>query len=177
MTAGRTAKSSSREWGTPLKYVEAVRAVLGEIQLDPCANQWSIVKAVVEYKLPSQDGLKEPWNFTTIYVNPPYGADQKRGTSIRDWLSRCATAATEGSEVIALCPVATNTRHWKDSVWPIASGICFLADTRLKFLEAGVESGKGAPMACAMVYWGKKFAKFESVFTAHGAVVQLKGKP
>lgn len=54
------------------------------------------------------------------------------------------------AQVIALIPVATNTRHWKESVFTRARAVCFLADTRLRFLEAGQDLGKGAPMACAM---------------------------
>ena len=51
-------------------------------------------------------------------------------------------------------PVATNTGHWKKHVFTNATGICFLYDTRLKFLVNGEDGGKGAPMSCAMIYWG-----------------------
>ena len=51
--------------------------------------------------------------------------------------------------------------------------ICFLADTRLRFLEDGRDTGKGAPMACAMVYWGNNFAKFGAVFSEYGFVVNI----
>ncbi len=27
-------------------------------------------------------------------------------------------------------------------------------DTGLRFLENGYDTGKGAPMACCMIYWG-----------------------
>lgn len=33
--------------------------------------------------------------------------------------------------------------------------------------------GKGAPMACAMIYWGKNYHQFYKVFIAHGAVIDL----
>ena len=46
-------------------------------------------------------------------------------------------------------------------------------DTRLRFLENGVDSGKGAPMACAMVYWGSDYASFYNVFIEYGAVVNI----
>lgn len=153
MTAGRTVNSSSRDWCTPPKYVAAVRDVLGEIDLDPCSNAHSIVGARVEYRLPT-GGLAESWDFARIFVNPPYGSDRERGTSIRDWLRRCAESHASGSEVLALIPVATNTRHWKLYVFGAAAAVAFLADTRLRFLVGGQDVGKGAPMACAMVYWG-----------------------
>ena len=119
MTAGRTTTSLSQEWSTPGKYVAAVRAHFGGIiELDPCSNATSIVKAEVEYRLPETDGLAASWNFKRIFVNPPYGSDRTRGTTIRNWLRKCAQAhAQHGAEVLALIPVATNTGHWKESVW------------------------------------------------------------
>jgi hypothetical protein len=53
-------------------------------------------------------------------------------------------------------------------------GVCFLYDTRLKFLVEGRDEGKGAPMSCAMVYWGKNYDRFFEVFIRHGAVLDLR---
>lgn len=175
MTAGRTVIGNSRDWCTPPKYIDAVRTVLGEIMLDPCSNEWSKVGAVTEWRLPRHDGLHQEWNYATIYVNPPYGADQERGTRIIHWLKKCAEAHEfYGAEVIALVPIAANTNHWKQHVWPKASAICFLYDTRLRFLVEGRDDGKGAPMACAAIYWGHNKQQFAEVFCKHGAVVDLK---
>jgi hypothetical protein len=175
MTAGRTVNSLSVDWCTPEKYVESVRKMFeGEISFDPCSNEYSIVHAETELMLPDQDGLKVRWDFPTIYVNPPYGADRDRGTTIKHWIARCANAHDLfGSEVLALIPVATNTRHWKDYIWGRAASVCFLYDTRLRFLVQGKDEGKGAPMACAMVYWGTQQNKFFKIFIKHGAVVSL----
>ena len=42
MSAGRKVNSLSQEWGTPEKYVQAVKEFFGgEIDLDPCSNQYS----------------------------------------------------------------------------------------------------------------------------------------
>ena len=70
--------------------------------------------------------------------------------------------------------MATNTRHWKDFVWGKAAMVCFLYDTRLRFLVEGKPSAKGAPMSCAMICWSAKPAAFERVFRAFGAVVDLR---
>ena len=176
MTAGRTVNSQSVNWCTPPKYVEAVRKVLGgKISLDPCSNEWSVVRAETEYRLPEKDGLKESWDYPTIYVNPPYGSDKESGTTIKHWLYRCAHAHKNyGSTVLALVPVATNTSHWKEYVWGRATAVCFLYDTRLRFLVDGKDEGKGAPMACAMIYWNKDMDAFCEVFIEYGAVVDLR---
>ncbi|MXZ21031.1 MAG: N-6 DNA methylase [Caldilineaceae bacterium SB0665_bin_25] len=176
MTAGRKINAQSQDWGTPPQYVEAVKQVFGgRIDLDPCSSEYSIVRATVEYRLPERDGLKESWNYPTIYVNPPYGLDRERGTSIKQWLARCAVShQTHGAEVIALVPVATNTGHWKSCIFGKASAVCFLYDTRLKFVESGRSGGKGAPMACATVYWGSQYDRFFNVFVDYGAVIDVR---
>jgi len=176
VTAGRVAISDNKDWGTPRKYVDAVKRFFGgEIDLDPCSSEYSIVEAKTEYALPDQDGLKASWNYQRIYVNPPYGGDRQRGTRIAHWLQRCAEAHREyGSEVLALVPVATNTSHWKRYVWTEATGVCFLYDTRLRFLVQGHDQGKGAPMSCAMVYWGVDYDGFLDEFLQFGAVVDLR---
>lgn len=176
MSAGRKINSQSQDWGTPQIYVSAVKEFFGgEIDLDPCSNEYSIVRAKVEYRLPQHDGLSASWNFKRIYVNPPYGLDRKRGTGIKNWFYRCAHAhKTYGSEVLALVPVATNTGHWKKYVFGKARSVCFLADTRLKFLVNGENGGKGAPMSCAMIYWGSDHDRFCGVFKRFGAVMSLE---
>ena len=175
MSAGRTVNSKSQTWGTPKKYVNAVKDFFGgSISLDPCSNEYSIVKAETEFLLPLNDGLKEKWNYPTIYVNPPYGSDRQRGTTIKNWLAKCAlTHKSFNSEILALVPVATNTGHWKQSVFGQARAICFLYDTRLKFLENGLDIGKGAPMSCSMIYWGNRYKDFFNIFINHGAVVDI----
>ena len=178
MTAGRTNSSAvSQHWGTPAKYVNAVREFFGgRISLDPCSNELSIVGADTEYALPAADGLASSWDHPTIFVNPPYGKDRSRGTTIRDWLRKSSETHSEHrSEVLALVPVATNTRHWKQHIFGSAAAVAFLADTRLRFLIDGEDRGKGAPMACAMVYWGRDFDRFDEIFTPFGNVADIRG--
>ena len=155
--------------------IDGTNRLGGEIDLDPCSNEHSIVRATVEYMLPDNNGLEESWDYPRIYVNPPYGADRTRGTTIKHWLYRCARAYSKhGSQVLALVPVAPNTSHWKEFVWGEAAGVCFLYDTRLRFLVQGLDGGKGAPMACAMVYWGEDYERFSRIFLEFGAVVDIR---
>ncbi len=183
MTAGRnSAESLSQHWCTPPKYATVIREFFGgAIALDPCSNCYSIVNAEMEYALPDVDGLRASWNYPTVFINPPYGRDRERGTSILDWLKMAAYANREhSSEVLALVPVAPNTKHWKLHVFGAAAAIAFLYDTRLKFLVNGRTGGKGAPMACAIVYWGEDYQRFEDYFLEFGAVCDirhLQGKP
>jgi hypothetical protein len=119
--------------------------------------------------------LHHSWDFHNIFVSPPYGRDSTRKTSIKDWLRRCEYAYLDhSSEVLALVPVAPNTQHWKNHVWGAARAISFLYDTRLKFKLNGEDDSKGAPMACALVYWGTRYKRFKSIFSDCGAIVSIR---
>ena len=175
MSAGRQAITNMKDWCTPRKYVDAVKQVFcGNIDLDPCSSVYSIVNATTEFLLPEKDGLLEEWDYPTIYVNPPYGSDKERGSTIRNWFEKMEIAHKKyNAEIIALVPVATNTSHWKRHVYPTANAICFLYDTRLKFIIGGNDANKGAPMSCCMIYYGGNSALFRDVFSFFGAVIPL----
>ena len=177
MSAGRQSITNNKDWCTPIKYVEAVKRVWdGKIDLDPCSSIYSVVNATTEFLLPEKDGLLEEWDYPTVYINPPYGNDKERGTTIRDWFRKIATSYQKyDNEMIALVPVATNTSHWKKYVYPVASSICFLYDTRLKFIIEGTDDNKGAPMSCCAIYYGCDPSLFMEVFSAFGATIPLKG--
>ena len=166
MTAGRRVNTSSQNWCTPPKYVIPVRNFFGgSVDLDPCSNLESIVSAEIELY---ENGLEHDWSkYKTVFVNPPYG--RGKNSTIYDWLKKCHDSNTE---IIALIPVATNTKHWKDFVFK-ANIICFLNDTRLKFLIDGNTDNKGASMSCCMVYWGERDADFIREFSKFGTCVKV----
>lgn len=167
MSAGRNTISKKKDWNTPPKYVELIYKFFGEIELDPCSNEHSIIKSKIKYTLPI-NGLNQNWNYKTVYVNPPYGRDSERQTSIYDWIKKGYESYNDGNEVLFLIPVATNTKHFKDIIFKYACAICFLEDTRLKFWNEGKEDKKGAPMSCCIVYFGDHYNKFENVFKEAG---------
>lgn len=143
MSAGRTVNSRSKDWGTPQKYIDTIKDFFGgTIGLDPCSNQYSIVGAEINIILPN-NGLLVEWDEKTVFVNPPYGADRERGATIKDWFSKAYYShILYKNEIMMLVPVATNTSHWKHYVFGKADSICFLKDSRVKFLENGKEGGE-----------------------------------
>jgi len=166
MTAGRNASSTNaKDWCTPKSYVEIITAFFdGAIALDPCSNLFSITNAKTSF---TENGLTISWNYGSVYCNPPYG----RG--IAEWVKKCANAYQEfEAEVIALVPVATNTKLWQNTIFKTASAICFLKEPRVKFFkQKDGDNLKGAPMACCLVYWGVLGIKFKEMFSSIGKVV------
>ena len=169
MTAGRNAISTKKEWNTPPKYASIIHAFFnGKLELDPCSNEFSTIQSKIKYTLPT-DGLKESWNFKSVFVNPPFGRNPDK-TTIYDWILKGVEADTE---ILYLIPVATNTKHFKNLIFKHGCGICFLEDTRLKFWSEGSEDKKGAPMACCFVYFGKNYDKFNSYFNEYGKCFEI----
>src|SRR5450432_2540331 len=72
-TAPAGTPTKSNEWYTPAKYIEAARAVMGSIDLDPasCKIANRTVKAT-RYCSKEENGLSKEWT-GNIWLNPPYG--------------------------------------------------------------------------------------------------------
>lgn len=169
MSAGRKNNNDKKDWNTPPKYIIPIKNFFGgQIGLDPCSNETSLVEAKTSFIYPKQDGLIEKWNFETIFVNPPYG--RSNGKSLYDWLKKSLESS---GEIIFLIPVATNTKHFKEIVFKYFTSICFLSDTRLKFYNCGIEDKMGAPMACCLCYKGNNPVKFKDHFSIFGKVFEI----
>jgi hypothetical protein len=165
---------NKQDWNTPIKYAELIHKFFdNNLELDPCSNLDSIIIAKEKIILP-KDGLQDvDWSdYKTIYINPPYGRDYERKTSIKDWFKKAYnTHLCFGIEILMLVPVATNTSHWKEYVFGKATSICFLNDTKLVFRINNNENNKGSPMACAMIYYGLRYTNFKNTFSDSGYII------
>ena len=67
-------KYDKNEWQTPAKYVELVRKVLGQIDLDPasCDDAQETVRAV-KYFTKENNALEQTWH-GRVFMNPPYSS-------------------------------------------------------------------------------------------------------
>jgi len=174
MTAGRTSAETDKEWFTPPDLADEARTFLRGVALDPCGAKGDFIAADKQVVLPC-DGLSIDWNsYRSIWCNPPYGRSSVKGKTIRNWLAKCAEAARCGSEVLALVPVATNTTHWFQHIWPSYAAICFFSAPRFKFIGAG---SKGAPMAVCLIYWGADTLRFARTFGYRGNTIYRAGPP
>lgn len=172
MSAGRKNTKTKKDWNTPPKYINPIKDFFdGEIELDPCSNNYSMVNAKNNFIYPFKNGLKEKWEENKIFINPPYG--RENGTSLYDWCLKALNEYDKNKHIILLIPVATNTKHFKEIIFKKFNMICFLNDTRLKFFNNGVEDKKGAPMACCLIYMGTETKKFETVFSEYGKVFNI----
>ena len=160
--------NESNEWYTPTIYVEAVRELLGEIDLDPASS--SLANQVVQaarFLTIDNDGLRHPWP-GRVYLNPPYGFDgQDSNQAI--WSGRLIEQYTEGITREAVLLVnATPERRWFQPMWDYL--ICF-TDHRIRFYRPGTEAHQPTH-GNAFVYFGTQRDHFAAIFRRFGAIVQ-----
>lgn len=109
---------------TPEYVLDPVRIVLAGIDLDPCTTPDNPVGAARFYA-PPVNGLSEPWDAASIFVNPPYGR-------ARDpWVARCIEAARAGSRVALLIPAHTDTKTFQRALRSVTA--CVFIQGRVKF--------------------------------------------
>jgi hypothetical protein len=171
----------SQHWNTPEFIVQAVKETFGgQIDLDPCDNEFSITKPKVSYRLPQHDGLKEPWyspwhygvSLENVYCNPPFGRSAD-GTSIADWVKKAVEAYKAGANVILLIPASTETTFWHEYVWEHYDRICFLRG-RVSFSLGGKTSGASTKGTAIVLFSEDEeiIARFDTSFESLGHVVR-----
>lgn len=109
---------------TPDYVLDAVRSVLGGIDLDPCTEPSNPTNATVFYHLP-QDGAVMPWTESRIFCNPPYGEARNR------WVMRCIAEAKNGKQIALLIPSHTETKIFQTALMFCQS--ILLIRARLRF--------------------------------------------
>ena len=145
--------SESAEHYTPDVVLERVMRVMGDIDLDPCADPNHNVPAVKHYAPPEHDGLAAPWK-GRVFMNPPYGKE------ISDWVDKFTAENIE--QGIALVPARTDTQWWS---WLSDYPVCLIRG-RLTFKG----NKDPAPFPSAVFYRGRRIARFASEFRLLGSI-------
>jgi ParB family chromosome partitioning protein len=165
----------SNEWYTPAKYIEAVREVLGEIDLDPASCEFAnqVVKAR-RFFTREDNGLMHPWTLdgkpARVFLNPPYGKTLQGQASNLEYFTRYLLQQYQCgnvTEAILLIPVNTATR-WFDRLWQYP--ICFPRFRIRFYTEQGPSDG--VSFGTCFVYLGAHEQRFIEVFQRFGHVVK-----
>ena len=159
--------SASNEWYTPAEYVDAARALMGGIDLDPasCELANETVKAE-RFFTKEDDGFEKPWS-GRVWMNPPFGLEGGESNQGR-WSSRLIERfeAGEVSEAVFLTN-ATTDRSWFKAFWKHA--LCFV-DKRIAFFSP--DGKKMQPThGNVLVYLGDEVEGFIRLFGPFGQVV------
>jgi len=169
--AQRILSSQLQTWCTPPLYLDAVRAVFGDIELDPasCASANRIVCAA-RYFTEEQNGLLLPWYAHTVWLNPPYGRIGAKSNQAA-WAEKLLTEYAHGhiQQAIALFSANTDTR-WFHQLF--AFPLCFTRG-RIAFFAPGTqETRSGNTSGSVFVYCGPNKQRFAQVFAQFGCTVK-----
>lgn len=166
------ASSKSNEWYTPSRYIEAARAVMGGIDLDPasCELANSTVKAA-RYYTKEDNGLAQEWEARTVWLNPPFAAENELNP-IRTWVGKLIAEHKAGKVGQAVLLVSAGTeRLWFQALWEYC--ICF-SDHQIVYARKGQPPDHKRHGDC-FVYLGPHITRFAEHFTEFGPVVTPDG--
>jgi len=173
--AGNTSKDDVRgttgtgenEWYTPTEYIEAARAVLGSIDVDPASSELAqrTVNAKSHFTI-DDDGLSKEWT-GNVWLNPPYAQPH-----IANFADKMVAEVESGrtTSAIMLTHNYTDT-GWFQKLARTASAICFTRG-RIKFVSPRGEVA--APtQGQAFFYFGEGVDAFATKFSEVGFVVRV----
>ena len=157
--------SGESEWYTPAAYIEAARAVMGDIDLDPASNALAngTVGASIYYDA-ERNGLAHEW-FGRVWMNPPYAQPA------------CAhfcqklVAHFEQDTVTEACVLVNNATEteWFQAMAQRAVAVCF-PNGRVRFWHPEREA---APLqGQAVLYLGPHPTEFRHQFGRFGIVLE-----
>jgi phage N-6-adenine-methyltransferase len=160
-----TAGTHNDEWFTPSEYIEAARAVLGDIDLDPAssAQAQEIVRAAAFFSK-QNNGLVQEWH-GRLWVNPPFAQPL-----IAQFISKLVAERVAGHITAAI----VLTHNYTDTAWfhelvSVADAICFTRG-RVKFYEG--DNIAAPTQGQAFAYLGNDVQRFEDVFCLIGACLR-----
>jgi phage N-6-adenine-methyltransferase len=160
----RTRFTGENEWYTPAEYVEAARACLGSIDLDPATSEaaQSTIRAA-RFFTREDDGLRHPWP-GRIWLNPPY-AQPDIARFIEKLLGEVEAGRAE--QAILLTHNYTDTA-WFHAAAERSAAICFTRG-RIRFVSATGELA--APtQGQAFFYFGSAEWRFLETFGGFGFI-------
>jgi ParB family chromosome partitioning protein len=168
--------AASVEHYTPSDIVEAARATMGSIDLDPAscelANQ--TVRAGRIFTA-ADDGLAHEWS-GNVFLNPPGGKVANRSNTVIFWEKLCREwlAGRVRSAVFVAFSLEFLQTAQRSIRSPLDYAIC-IPRSRLRFLAPNADGsltvGASPTHANAIVYMGGDIATFRSAFAEIGGVI------
>ena len=155
--------SGQDEWYTPKEYVEHVRGVLGEIDLDPASNKKAnkTIKAGQIFSA-KDNGLEREWP-GRVFLNPPY-----KQPEIAQFTKKLVDDYRSGlvTDAILLTNNSTDTSWWQYAA-NTAAAICFTSG-RISFYRD--KTYNSPTNGQTFLYFGKDIKSFIKIFNDVGWV-------
>lgn len=159
--------SGNNEWYTPTALIEAARATMGAIDLDPASCEVANKTVGADrYFTAESDGLAQPWS-GRVWMNPPYAQPL-----IAEFCEKLVAHCEEG-DIRAACVLVNNGTEtaWGQQLLGACDAVCF-PKSRIRFID---QNGKpsGAPLQGQMIaYFGPDPDRFGDQFGVFGTVLR-----
>lgn len=161
----RAQGTGDNEWYTPAEHIEAARAVMGDIDLDPASSALAneTVRAARFFDIEA-DGLAQEWG-GRVWMNPPYA---------QPWIMRFCEKLTEEAAAGRVIEAIALTHNYTDTGWfhllaGKADAVCFTRG-RIGFLDPNGK--RAAPtQGQAFTYIGPNVPEFVRQFSRFGLVM------
>ena len=144
MKAHQKTVGANDEWLTPPHIVEA----LGPFDLDPCAPVQRPWDTAAHHYTIKDDGLSKEW-FGRVWLNPPFNRYQRPM-----WMRRMA----DHGNGVMLVPAAAETAAFHESVFGVASAVCFMRGRPHFHYVSGEQASANSGCTIALVAYGQQNA-------------------
>jgi phage N-6-adenine-methyltransferase len=153
---------------SPAWLVDAVREVMGMIDLDPAssAEANTTVRAAKIYTRET-DGLKNLWQ-GRVFLNPPFS------TGLRPWVEKLTgeIQARRVEQAFVIGPADMLTRLGHQWFRVLISGSLLLPHKRIEFLDPATGRWTVPRFGTFASYWGADQRRFVRVFREKGVILQ-----
>jgi hypothetical protein len=158
--------SGNNEWYTPAAIIDAARAVLGSIDVDPASNE--IAQKYIQAKMfytQQNSGLAKDW-IGNVWLNPPYAIRE-----LTPFINKFLIELEKGNvkSGIVLTNNGTETK-WGQALLKNANAVCF-PKGRIRFLDSSGQP-KQTPLQGQMItFFGQNEYQFVQTFAQFGFVL------
>ena len=158
----------SSEWYTPEPYIEAARAAMGGIDLDPasCSLANEVVRAARWYSR-AEDGLQQQWH-GRIWLNPPYSDYMGQAAA---WAAKMLAEHRAGRVSQAIMLVNLSTSYQPAMQLIASAGLVCMVARRIRF-NTPAGQGERPTQANVIYYLGERRRQFAEAFSQFGVVLQ-----
>lgn len=159
---------ATSEWYTPGAYLDAARAAMGGIDLDPasCAHANKTVRAATYFDR-AADGLSRHW-FGRVWLNPPYSDFKGQAAA---WATKLLAEYRAGRVEQAVLLVNLSVAYQPAFQAVARVGAVCMVDHRIQFVSAAGQSDRPT-QANMLLYLGDRRRQFAAEFGQFGAVLE-----
>ena len=159
---------ATSEWYTPGKYIEAARAAMGGIDLDPasCAHANRTVQAATYFDQ-AADGLCREW-WGRVWLNPPYSGYKGQAAA---WATKLLAEYEAGRAVQAVLLVNLSTAYQPAFQAVARAGAVCMVNHRIGFESATGQSDRPT-QANMLLYLGDRRRQFAAECGRFGVVLE-----